>query len=180
MKNNLDVDLDSLASVYATACQVHSLDPAAITATLSAIAIELLGARRCVLLLASVEHPGLYDTIELVPGSLGHAPFASAHYLGGDPLVDGCISDGRMRLGPSTVSPLVAAVPLVLQGVVVGALVVAELMPHKPRLLRDDRVLLELIAAHAASALVGARVFKDTQRKLERIVTLMRSPGSER
>ncbi|HEX5060294.1 MAG TPA: GAF domain-containing protein [Kofleriaceae bacterium] len=172
-----------LASLYAAAYQLHSLDPSEITAALSEIAVDLLGAHRCLLLMTSMERPG-YDVVELVPGSIGRAPFASAQYDGGEPIVDACLGDGRMRLGPDATAPTCAAVPLMLQGDVVGALVVLELLPQKPSLQREDRELLDLLAAHAASALVGARVFQDTQRKLrtlEGLVALLRrSPGGAR
>jgi hypothetical protein len=72
-------------------------------------------------------------------------------------------------------------VPFTMQGDVVGALVVLELVPHKAALQWQDRELLDLLAAHAASALVGARVFQDTQRKLktlEGLVALLRRPSA--
>jgi hypothetical protein len=173
-----------LASLYAAAYQLHSLDPSEITAALAEIAVDLLGAKRCVLLMTSPDRPGVYDIVELVAGSLGHAPFTSPHYAGGDVLVDACLGDGEMRLGPNPQSSLIASVPLTLQGDVVGALVLIELLPQKPKLDREDRELLDLLAAHAASALVGARVFHDTQRKLrtlEGLVSLLRrGPGGPR
>ena len=166
-----------LASLYAAAYQLHSLDPSEITGALSEILVDLLGAQRCLLLMTSADRPGSYDAVQLVPGSLGRPPFATAHYGGGDALVDACLGDGGMRLGPTAASPVIAAVPLTIQGDVVGALVVLELLPQKPRLHATDRELLDLLAAHAASALVGARVFQDTQRKLrtlEGLVSLLR------
>ncbi len=173
-----------LATLYAAAYQLHSLDPTEITSALAEIAVDLLGARRCLLLMSSVARPGVYDVVELVAGSLGDEPFDSNLYSGGHGLVDDCLADGRMQLGPDPAAPSSAAVPLTLQGDVVGALVVLELLPHKKVVLREDRELLDLLAAHAASALVGARLFQDTQRKLrtlEGVVALLRrTPGGVR
>jgi GAF domain-containing protein len=173
-----------LASLYAAAYQLHSLDPAEISGALAEIAVDLLGARRCVLLLASSDRTGIYDVVDLVRGSVGIPPFRGAQYCGGDAAVDGCLADGRMRMGPDAAgSQVIAAVPLTIQGAVVGALVVLELLPQKPALHREDRELLDLLAAHAASALVGARVFQDTHRKLrtlEAMVALLRKPGGGR
>lgn len=172
-----------LATLYAAAYQLHSLDPSEITAALAEIAVDLLGARRCVLLMSSLERPG-YDIVELVAGSIGQPPFASNQYSGGHALADECLADGCMRLGPDPSAPTSAAVPLTLQSDVVGALVVLELLPQKQTLHREDRELLDLLAAHAASALVGARVFQDTRRKLrtlEGLVALLRrGPGGTR
>jgi hypothetical protein len=173
-----------LATLYAAAYQLHSLDPSEITAALAEITVDLLGARRCLLLMSSTERPGSYDVVELVPGSIGEAPFASHQYSGGYRLADDCLADGYMRLGPDASAPTSAAVPLTLQGDVVGALVVLELLPQKKALQLEDRELLDLLAAHAASALVGARVFQETQRKLrtlEGLVALLRrGPGGGR
>ena len=173
-----------LATLYAAAYQLHSLDPSEITAAIAEIAVDLLGAKRCLLLMSSTDRPGVYDVVELVQGSLGLKPFTSTLYSGGHKLVDDCLADGGMRLGPDKSAPETAAVPLMLQGDVVGALVVLELLPQKKTLQREDRELLDLLAAHAASALVGARVFQDTQRKLrtlEGLVALLRrGPGGAR
>lgn len=173
-----------LATLYAAAYQLHSLDPSEITAALAEIAVDLLGARRCLLLMSSTDRPGIYDVVELVQGSIGQAPFTSNHYSGGHRLVDDCLADGQMWLGPDPSAPISAAVPLTLQGDVVGALVVLELLPQKKFLQLEDRELLDLLAAHAASALVGARVFQETQRKLrtlEGLVALLRrGPGGAR
>ena len=83
----------------------------------------------------------------------------------------------------NSVNSSIAAVPLTMQGDVVGALAVLELLPHRPALGWEDRELLDLLAAHAASAMVGARVFQDTQRKLktlEGLMSLLRRPGGAR
>ncbi len=173
-----------LATLYAAAYQLHSLDPSEITAAIAEIAVDLLGTKRCLLLMSNTDRPGIYDVVELVQGSLGLKPFTSNQYISGHKLVDDCLGDGYMRLGPDAAAPETAAVPLMLQGDVVGALVVLELLPQKKSLQLEDRELLDLLAAHAASALVGARVFQDTQRKLrtlEGLVALLRrGPGASR
>ena len=72
---------------------------------------------------------------------------------------------------------MVAVVPLSVQGGVEGALVILQLLRHKPTFRADDRELLDLLGAHAASALVGARIFQETRRKLrtlEGLVQLLR------
>ena len=52
------------------------------------------------------------------------------------------------------------------QGDVVGLLLVHGFLGHKPGLTADDHELLDLMAAHAASALVAAQAFQISQRKL--------------
>jgi hypothetical protein len=170
-----------VASLYAAAYQLHSLDPAEVRAAIGEIAVDLLGARRCVLVMA--DEAGGHEVVELVPGSARTAPFDRARYEGGDALVDAALKDGLIKIaGASTgAKQAVAVVPFTMQGDVVGALVVLELVPHKAALQWQDRELLDLLAAHAASALVGARVFQDTQRKLktlEGLVALLRRPSA--
>ena len=64
-------------------------------------------------------------------------------------------------------------VPLSVQGAVVGALVIHKLFEHKAMLRADDRDLLDLLAAHAASALFAARVYSATDRKLKTLESLI-------
>jgi GAF domain-containing protein len=163
-----------LASLYAASYQLHSLDPAEVRAAIREIAVDLLGARRCNLLLADDTPDGSYE-IEVLAGAT--AVPATLRYTGGDALIDAGLADGGVRIGPAPGSSAIAVVPLAIQGRAIGALVVLELLPQKSGLHRQDRELLDLLAAHAASALVGARAFQDTQRKLrtlEGLVALVR------
>jgi GAF domain-containing protein len=167
-----------VASLYAAAYQLHSLDPAEVRAAIGEIAVDLLGARRCILLMTDEAGAG-HEVVELVPGAVRTAPFDRARYEGGDALVDAALADGLIKIAGTGAKGAVAIVPFTMQGTVVGALVVLELVPHKAALQWQDRELLDLLAAHAASALVGARVFHDTQRKLktlEGLVALLRRP----
>ena len=167
-----------LASLYAAAYQLHSLDPLEVQAAIGEIAVDLLGARRSVLLMT--KEPGVHDVVELPADARAPAPFDRGTYTGGDPMVDAAIADGCPRTTRIGTSPAVAVVPFTMQANVVGALVMLELVPHKSALGWQDRELIDLLIAHAASALLGARVFHDTQRKLktlESVVGLLRRPG---
>ena len=68
---------------------------------------------------------------------------------------------------------MVAAVPLRVQEAIVGVLVVLKLFDHKAILRAEDRDLLDLLAAHAASALFAARVYSNTDRKLRTLESLV-------
>jgi GAF domain len=175
---NAEQQAARLASLYAASYQLHSLDPAEVRGAIAEIAVDLLGARRCHLLLADDDVAGEYD-VEVLAGTTA-APLP--RYAGGDPLIDAGLADGGVRIGPVPGSTAVAVVPLAIQGRSIGAVVVLELLPQKAGLHLQDRELLDLLAAHAASALVGARAFQDTQRKLrtlEGLVALVRQ-GSVR
>jgi GAF domain-containing protein len=170
-----------LANLYVAAYQLHaSLDPVEVRGAVGEIAINLLGAGECALLTRlDVEVTG-HDVVNLVSDAELPAPFAGSRYGGGDALVDACLSDGTLRFGPTAGSRAIAVVPLAAQGTQLGALVVLRLLPHKAGLHTDDRELLDLLGAHAASALLAAHVFTETQRKLrtlEGLVSLLRRPS---
>ena len=100
-------------------------------------------------------------------------------YAGGDPVVDATLADGVLRLGPTADSKALAAVPLRVQNEVVGALVLLKLLDHKPILRAEDRDLLDLLSAHAASALFAARLFATKDRKLRTLESLVKLARGE-
>jgi transcriptional regulator with GAF, ATPase, and Fis domain len=106
-----------------------------------------------------------------------HPLFGAARYLGGDPAVDGALSDGTVRVERGEQS-MRAVVPLKVHGSIVGALVILKMLDHKPTLSEDDKELLQLIASHAATALFAARTYTKANRKmrtLEQLVQLIRA-----
>jgi hypothetical protein len=169
-----------LMNLYVATYQLHAtLDPAEVQATIAEIAINLLGAEQFILLLRKDDAAdyeialleGMYD------GSL--APYDGESYVGGDPMVDRTLQDGVLRLGPTAESPVLAAVPLRVQNEIVGALVLLKLLDHKPILRAEDRDLLDLLSAHAASAMFAARLFATKDRKLKTLESLVKLARGE-
>jgi len=168
-----------LANLYVATYQLHaSLEVSDVRAAIADIAVNLLGAERFTILLkhetgrffAAKESSGQAD-----PG------VTELPYEGGDALIDACLKDGSPQFGPCAGSELLVAVPFVRQGEVVGLLTVRAFLGHKPGLNADDHELLDLMAAHAASALVAARAFHVSQRKLnayEGLLGFMRGGAS--
>jgi GAF domain-containing protein len=105
--------------------------------------------------------------------------WAGGGYAGGDPMVDATLGDGVLRLGPAPGSDALAAVPLRVQGAVVGAIVVLKLLDQKPQLRAEDRDLLDLLSVHAASALFAARLFAAQDRKLRTLESLVKLARGE-
>ncbi|HWE26211.1 MAG TPA: GAF domain-containing protein [Myxococcales bacterium] len=163
-----------LMNLYVATYQLHAtLDPDEVQSTIAEIATNLLGAQRFALLFWK----GDGSECEI---ALGHGLeddttgyYQGGRYAGGDPAVDATLSDGLLRIGPIEGSEAVAAVPLTVQGAVVGALVILKLFEHKAMLRADDRELLDLLAAHSASALFAARVYHQTDRKLKTLESLI-------
>jgi GAF domain-containing protein len=163
-----------LMNLYVATYQLHAtLDPGEVQSTIAEIATNLLGAERFALLFWKGD--GSECEIALGQGLEEDASgfYGSGIYAGGDPAVDATLSDGVLRIGPIDGSEAVAVVPLTVQGAVVGALVVLKLFEHKAMLRAEDRELLDLLAAHAASALFAARVYHQTDRKLKTLESLI-------
>lgn len=167
-----------LMNLYVATYQLHaSLDPQEVQNTVAEIAVNLLGAEKFALLFWAGDGSSCEVTLSQgaddVPGGL----YSSGRYAGGDPALDATLTDGVLRIGPIEGSNALAVVPLTVQGTTVGALVILKLFDHKPQLRPEDRELLDLLAAHAASALFAARVYTANDRKLrtlENLVNLLR------
>lgn len=165
-----------LMNLYVATYQLHAtLDPSEVQATIAEIAINLLGAERFVLLFWKTDESGDCE----IAFSQGmdedqSGSYANGIYAGGDPAVDATLADGVLRIGPIDGSDALACVPLTVQGATVGALVILKLFAHKVTLKPEDRDLLDLIAAHAASALFAARVYSTTDRKLKTLESLVK------
>lgn len=171
-----------LMNLYVATYQLHAtLEPAEVQATIAEIAINLLGADQFVLLLRRDEGEG-YE-IALREGNYDGGVVVSVYdgesYKGGDRMVDQTLKDGVLRLGPTAESQALAAVPLRVQNDIVGALVVLKLLDHKPILRAEDRDLLDLLSAHAASAMFAARLFATKDRKLRTLESLVKLARGE-
>jgi GAF domain-containing protein len=165
-----------LMNLYVATYQLHStLDPDEVQQTIAEIASNLLGAKSFVLLMAREDGAAGCD-VALAEGVEGEARWQGV-YHGGEPTIDATLADGVLRLGGEAGGEvgreLVAAVPLRVQQQVVGALVVLRLLDHKPILRPEDRDLLDLLSAHAASALFAARLYAAKERKVKSLQSLV-------
>lgn len=160
-----------LANLYVAIYQLHgsiALDD--VRQAIGEIAINLLGADRFAVLVRDDER-GRFDVT--ASAGIADGPYAGATYQGGDALVDAALSYGVVRLGPLAGSSALAVVPMMAEGAAVGALVILRLLPHKSGFGVEDRELLDVLAAHAASALLAAKLFNERTRKLRTLEGLM-------
>jgi hypothetical protein len=167
-----------LMTLYVATYHLHAhQDPALVESAIAEIAVDLLGARRFALLL---RERGRYKvTLARPEGDLGadyDRLFPDGFYAPGqDPLVDAALRDGALRLADDFSAPqsVLAAVPLNIERETSGALVILDLLPQKRGLTAEDRDLLDLLAAHAASALLAAQLFAIKDRKLRTYRSLL-------
>lgn len=153
-----------LGNLYVATYQLHaSLDMADVRSAIADIAVNLLGAEQYDILLSD-EAGRLLQTDDTsgIPSGNGRPTY----YAGGDALVDTALAKSVPQFGPSAESESIVAVPFVTRGQTLGVLVVQSFVQHKPGLSPEDRELMDLMAAHAASALLAARAFHVAQRKV--------------
>jgi nitrate/nitrite-specific signal transduction histidine kinase len=162
-----------LMTLYVATYQLHAtLDPADVQSTIAEITVNMLGAEQFALLLRDEDKDVL--EIRLQEGPIAAPWSGAATYPGGDPLIDASLLDGVLRFGPVENSPVLVTVPLRVQDVTVGALVITKLLEHKGKLDEEDRELLDLLGAHAASALFASRVYARAARKLRTLEGLIK------
>jgi GAF domain-containing protein len=169
-----------LMNLYVATYQLHAtLKPAEVQRTIAEIAINLLGAEQFVLLLRGLDDDDNVCEVALAECVEDDPLYSAGAYRGGDSMVDEALVDGVLRLGPLDGSRALAAVPLRVHDAVVGALVVIKLFDHKPMLRAEDRDLLDLLSAHAASALFAARLYAAKDRKLKTLESLVKLARGE-
>lgn len=152
-----------LANLYVATYQLHaSLDPVEINSAIADIATHLLGAERFRLLIR-LENGRMAFAFGAEPRATGEP----SEYGGGDVLVDACLRDRVLRFGPEPGSSALVVVPLSSHGELVGVLAIDALFRQKASLSREDHQLLDLVGAHAASALLAARAYQSARRKVD-------------
>ncbi|MDH3744737.1 MAG: GAF domain-containing protein [Acidobacteriota bacterium] len=165
-----------LMNLYVATYQLHAtLEIEEVTSTIAEIARELIGAEKFVLLLRDEESSAACG-VALAQGLEAdeRSFFGGDRYVGGDAAIDAALEDGSLRTRREPGSCAIAVVPLTVQGSVVGALAVLKLFDHKAALTPEDKDLLDLLAAHAASALLAARVYSATDRRLRTLESLVK------
>jgi hypothetical protein len=162
LKAESEVQVGNLASLYVAVTSVHgAVDRPSVLSSVQEIVTNLIGSEEMAIfetdatrgrltLLASLGiEPGRYQEIALGEGAIGHAAVTGDRLIrqeGGSPTEDGDAG-------------LTACIPLKVGGRIVGVLAVFRLLPHKGCLDAIDIDLFDVLAAHAASALLFTRLY---------------------
>ena len=162
LKVESEAQVANLASLYVAVTSVHgALDRPSVLSSVQEIVTNLIGseemaifetdsARGRLTLLASIGiEPGPYQEIGLGEGAIGRAAATGERVIrneGGSLTEDGDAA-------------LTACIPLKVAGRIVGVLAVFRLLPHKGSLDAIDIDLFDVLAAHAASALLFTRLY---------------------
>ena len=170
---------EGLANLYVASFQLHStLDPEEVMGTVKEIIINLVGSEEFVIFVADKR------TGELSPVA----------WEGSSPVQDGASAPWDAALlnrvartgqpffapaGPRRRGAPLACVPLTIKKEVVGVIAVFGLLAHKTGLAALDMEILNLLAGHAATAIVSSRLYADADRKLktmEGFIELLKAP----
>lgn len=162
LKTESEAQVSNLACLYVAVTSVHgALDRPAVLSSVQEIVTNLIGSEemaifetdaahgRLTLLASTGIEPGPYQDIYIGEGAIGRAAATGARLVrqeGGSLTEDGDAA-------------LTACIPLRVAGRIVGVLAVFRLLPHKGRLDAIDIDLFDVLAAHAASALLFTRLY---------------------
>jgi nitrate/nitrite-specific signal transduction histidine kinase len=163
--HEIERENNNLANLYVASFQLHStMELREVTQIIVEILINFVGAKTFAIQLLDAEH-GRLKTLAAEGIDRAHAPGEGAPPTGGmvaevmrsgNPFFD----DARLvtRADPARLSQPVIVAPLKIREQVVGVIVVWDLLQQKTALQEVDYELFNLLGAHAASALQGAKL----------------------
>jgi transcriptional regulator with GAF, ATPase, and Fis domain len=166
---------NNLASLYVASYQLHStLDFREVIQVVQEIIVDLVGAKAYAILLRDEDTNELRtiacDGEDIMPG----VEKISVHF--GQGIIGGVAQSGEsFYLDGGTVSmdrPL-AAVPLKIKDHVIGVIAIYKLLVQKHAFTAVDYELFALLAAHAATAIFSAKLYAQSERKLNTIQSFL-------
>lgn len=156
----IERELDEIASLYVASFQLHStLDVRSVVRHIRELLLQLVGAKSFAVYLADA---GTRELGVIIAAGIDRAnlpPVAAGAGAIGKAFATGETYVAESMVGPMGPEAPLACVPLRVDERVVGAIAVFELLPQKGRFEPVDFELFKLLGAHAATALVGARLY---------------------
>lgn len=168
----IEAENNNLANLYVASYQLHStLDFQEVLDVITEIIINLIGAQTFAIWLVDEKKNLLYPV-----KAEGLALLTLAPVTPGEGIIGSVAAAGeiwyRETISPETPGdpdqPMVC-VPLKIKEEVIGVITVYRLLQQKERLVKVDYELFTLLAAHAATAIFGARLYSDSVRKRKTI-----------
>lgn len=167
----IESENNNLANLYIASYQLHStLDFKEVLQIIMEIVINLIGAEEFALMLLDEKNGDLQavaceglDRDEIPPVQLGSGLIGQTLQSGESYFIEDM--DGYQR---DILSPMVC-VPLKIKDHVIGVLAIYKLLMQKDKFAQVDYELFTLLAGHAATAIFGARLYSDSERRLSTI-----------
>jgi len=167
----IEAENNNLANLYIASYQLHStLDFKEVLQIIMEIVINLIGAEEFALMLLdektgdlqAVACEGL-DREEIPPVKLGSGLIGQTLQSG-----ESYFAEDMDAYQRDILSPMVC-VPLKIKDHVIGVLAIYKLLVQKDKFAQVDYELFTLLAGHAATAIFGARLYSDSERRLSTI-----------
>jgi hypothetical protein len=172
---------EAINNLYVASHRLHAtLDGMEVMQIIKEILIELVGAEEFGILLLEKKK----NALRLVEGEGAEERLPSEFVPTGGGVIGEVASSGEpFFFEPKTPAEMesglpLAAIPLQMNGISVGVIVIYKLLSQKVGFSAIDHDLLQLLAAHAASALVSARLHGEMDRRLKTVegfIQLMKS-----
>jgi hypothetical protein len=156
---DIERENNSLANLYVASFQLHStLDLREVTHIILEILLNFVGAKTFAILLLD-DRRGTLRPLAAEGIDRKQVPEVKS----GEGLIGRVVTTGKAEYGGATHGPVdlqrpAFVTPLLIKERVVGAIVVWDLLPQKPGLEYVDHELFNLLAAHAATAILGAKL----------------------
>jgi nitrate/nitrite-specific signal transduction histidine kinase len=164
---------ESLANLYVASYRLHStLDPSEVVQCISEILMNMIGSEEFGLFVVDEESSEL--VLAGLEGEIA-ARLDRGRVSFGEGL-EGLVAqtgDPFFAEGAGDLGEVCACIPLKIKERVVGVIAIYRLLAHKNGLSALDHKLLELLAGHAATALVSSRLYAEKDRKLKTIEGFM-------
>jgi nitrate/nitrite-specific signal transduction histidine kinase len=164
---------EGLANLYVATYQLHStLDLNEVVQIITEILLNLIGAEEFAIFTIEDENEMVLIGGEFVEGRFpkGKVKIALGEGIEGSVAANKLIY--RRDEKSSAAAPLIC-VPLGIKNELVGVLSIYRLLNHKQGFNSLDYELLNMLAGHAATALLSAKLYQGTERKLRTIEGFM-------
>ena len=167
----IDQENNSLIAIYVASQQLHStLDFQEVLQIITEIILNFIGAEVFVVaLIEEVSRTFVPLVAEGVPlDRLAHLDISAGPMAG---VVKTGESYFSSESGAAPINPQnpIACVPLQIRGRVIGVIAIYKLLPQKIELATVDHELFTLLAGHAATAILAAKLYSESNRKLNTI-----------
>jgi hypothetical protein len=162
---------EALANLYVASYQLHStLDPKEVVQIIDEIIINLIGAEEFAVFMID----NVLNELILMGGELGRRSFPRGRIPVGQG-IEGQVASTKNLYRSETGSDagVLICVPLKIKEDLIGVISIYKLLDHKRGFTSLDYELLNLLAGHAATALLSSRLYNGTERKLRTIEGFM-------
>ena len=166
---------NNLASLYVASYQLHStLDFREVIQAVQEIIVDLVGAKAYAILVRDDQTNELRtiacDGEDIMPG----VENVSVHF--GQGIIGGVAQSGEsfyLDGGYVSIDKPLAVVPLKIKDHVIGVIAIYKLLVQKHAFTAVDYELFALLAAHAATAIFSAKLYAQSERKLNTIQSFL-------